>query len=105
MRRIVAGLSAVILAISACSSSSTPAPSSAAATPAGTSASTAPSAASSSAASTAAGGSFDPSAISGTAVLSGWQSSPAEGNALTQTLLSFQSTYPEREGRLPAARR
>ena len=94
MRRIVAGLSAVILAISACSSSSTPAPSSAAATPAGTSASTAPSAASSSAASTAAGGSFDPSAISGTAILSGWQSSPAEGNALTQTLLSFQSAYP-----------
>ena len=94
MRRIVAGLSAVILAIAACSSSSTPAPSSAAATPAGTNASPASSAASSSAATAAAGGSFDPSAITGTAVLSGWQSSPAEGNALTQTLLSFQSTYP-----------
>jgi multiple sugar transport system substrate-binding protein len=94
MRRFVAGLSAVILAIAACSSSSTPAPSSPAATPGGTSASPASSAASSSAASTAPGGSFDPSSISGTAVLSGWQSSPAEGNALTQTLLSFQSTYP-----------
>jgi len=94
MRRFVAGCSAVILAIAACSSSSTPAPSGAAATPAGTGASPASSAASSAAATAAAGGSFDPSAISGTAVLSGWQSSPAEGNALTQTLLSFQSTYP-----------
>ena len=27
-------------------------------------------------------------------VLSGWQSSPAEGNALTQALLSFQAKYP-----------
>lgn len=38
--------------------------------------------------------SWDPSAISGPVKLSGWQSSPAEGNALTQTLLGFQSTYP-----------
>lgn len=37
---------------------------------------------------------WDPSAINATVVLSGWQSSPAEGNALTQTLLSFQSAYP-----------
>ena len=34
------------------------------------------------------------STISGPVVLSGWQSSPAEGNALTQTLLSFQAKYP-----------
>jgi len=33
--------------------------------------------------------------ISGPVVLSGWQSSPAEGNALTQTLLSFQAAYPD----------
>ena len=32
--------------------------------------------------------------VSGPAVLSGWQSSPAEGNALTQTLLGFQAKYP-----------
>jgi multiple sugar transport system substrate-binding protein len=34
------------------------------------------------------------STVSGPVVLSGWQSSPAEGNALTQTLLGFQATYP-----------
>jgi multiple sugar transport system substrate-binding protein len=34
------------------------------------------------------------STVSGPAVLSGWQSSPAEGNALTQTLLGFQAKYP-----------
>ena len=34
------------------------------------------------------------SSITGTAILSGWQSSPAEGNALTQTLLGYQSAYP-----------
>jgi multiple sugar transport system substrate-binding protein len=32
--------------------------------------------------------------VSGPAVLSGWQSSPSEGNALTQTLLGFQAKYP-----------
>jgi len=37
---------------------------------------------------------WDPSAISGPVRLSGWQSSTAEGTALTQTLLGFQSTYP-----------
>jgi multiple sugar transport system substrate-binding protein len=34
------------------------------------------------------------SSVSGPVVLSGWQSTPAEGNALTQTLLEFQSQYP-----------
>jgi multiple sugar transport system substrate-binding protein len=37
---------------------------------------------------------YDPNAITGPAVLSGWQSSPAEGNALTQTVLGFQSAFP-----------
>ena len=41
----------------------------------------------------------------GTAVLSGWRSSPEEGEALTQTLLGFPAVYPERPGRLPADRR
>ena len=44
------------------------------------------------------GGAEDPprlgSHVSGTAVLSGWQASPAEGNALTQTLLDFQAANP-----------
>ena len=34
------------------------------------------------------------STLSGPVVLSGWQASPAEGNALTQTLLGFQAKYP-----------
>ncbi len=33
--------------------------------------------------------------VSGTAVLSGWQSSPSEGNALTKTLLGFQAANPD----------
>ncbi len=41
------------------------------------------------------GGAWDPNAISGTVVLSGWQSSPSEGNALTQALLGFQQKYPK----------
>jgi multiple sugar transport system substrate-binding protein len=35
------------------------------------------------------------STVSGPVVLSGWQSSPAEGNALTRTLLGFQAKYPD----------
>jgi multiple sugar transport system substrate-binding protein len=37
---------------------------------------------------------WDPTSINGTVVLSGWQSSPEEGNALTQTLLGFQAEFP-----------
>lgn len=33
-------------------------------------------------------------AVEGSAILSGWQSSPSEGNALTQTLLGFQAAFP-----------
>ena len=40
------------------------------------------------------GGGGDLSSISGTAVLSGWRSSPEEGEALTQTLLGFPPLYP-----------
>jgi len=42
----------------------------------------------------AATGGFDPNAISGTAVLSGWRSSPEEGEALTQALLGFPAEFP-----------
>src|SRR6185503_11554529 len=79
LRTVAATLMATIL-VSACSAANSPAPSPG----------TSPAAGTSPGASTG----FDPSAISGTAVLSGWQSSPAEGNALTQALLGYQSTYP-----------
>ena len=42
----------------------------------------------------AAAGGWDPNAISGTATLSGWRSSPEEGEALTQALLGFPAQYP-----------
>jgi len=38
---------------------------------------------------------WDPAAISGTAVLSGWKSSAEEGEALTQALLGFPPLYPD----------
>lgn len=38
---------------------------------------------------------WDPSAITGTAQLSGWRSSPEEGEALTQALLGFPAEYPQ----------
>jgi multiple sugar transport system substrate-binding protein len=37
---------------------------------------------------------FDPAKVSGTVVLSGWQSSPSEGAALQQTLAGFKARYP-----------
>ena len=42
----------------------------------------------------AAAGGFDPNSITGTAILSGWRSSPEEGEALTQALLGFPAQYP-----------
>lgn len=42
----------------------------------------------------AATGEWDPNAITGTAILSGWRSSPEEGEALTQALLGFPAQYP-----------
>lgn len=104
MRQFVAATITTVLIVSACSNSgsspaastgasavaSAAAPSAAASTEASAAASTAASPAASTAASAAAS-----SSVSGAAILSGWQSSPAEGNALTQTLLSFQSAHPE----------
>lgn len=75
MRRTLAVLAAAII-VASCTGTGSPAPS------ATTGGSTSPAA-------------WDPNTISGPVVLSGWQSSPAEGNALTQTLLGFQSTYPK----------
>ena len=39
--------------------------------------------------------SFDPSKVTGTVVLSGWQASPEEGAALQQTLAGFAKKYPK----------
>jgi multiple sugar transport system substrate-binding protein len=41
------------------------------------------------------GGAFDPNAITGDVILSGWRSSPEEGEALTQALLGFPAQYPQ----------
>jgi multiple sugar transport system substrate-binding protein len=38
---------------------------------------------------------WDPMAIKGKAVLSGWRASPEEGEALTQSLLGFPAVYPQ----------
>ena len=43
----------------------------------------------------AATGEWDPNSITGTAILSGWRSSPEEGEALTQALLGFPAQYPQ----------
>jgi multiple sugar transport system substrate-binding protein len=93
MRRLwrVAALAAVfVLIFGACSSGSgSPAAGSAGANP-GTSAE-----ASSGAPSAAGGGpSFDASSVSGTVVLSGWQSSGDEGKALDAVLAGFKAAYP-----------
>jgi multiple sugar transport system substrate-binding protein len=122
MRRFVAATITTALIVSACSSSgNSPGASTAASSGASTGASTGASAAASAAtspsassessagasgsagasasagaeASGSAGASGGTTGASGSAILSGWQSSPAEGNALTQTLLSFQSAHPE----------
>ena len=57
--------------------------------------STAPSAGSASPeASGSAAAGWDPASISGSVTISGWRSSPEEGEALTQTLLGFPAVYP-----------
>jgi multiple sugar transport system substrate-binding protein len=41
------------------------------------------------------GGNFDANSVSGTVVLSGWQASPEEGQALTAALNGFKAKYPK----------
>ncbi len=91
MRRFLATTAAIVLIVGACSGSgSTPPPAassgggaSAPAASGGTTASSAPS-----------GAAFDPASISGTATLSGWQSSDAENKALQETVTAFGTAYP-----------
>ncbi len=89
MRRTVLVLGTILsILVAACgpaSSSGAPSAGASAAPPAG-------SAGASAGASAAAG--WDPTAISGTAILSGWKSSADEGEALTQALLGFNPQYP-----------
>jgi len=93
-RQLLAALAALTIVVTACGGSATSSPSQAAPSAAASAASAAPSAAAPSAAASASPAGFDNKAISGTVTLSGWQSSPAEGNALTQALLGFESAYP-----------
>jgi ABC-type sugar transport system, periplasmic component len=92
-RQLMAALAALAILVTACGGSASSSPSQAASAAASAAGSAAASSAASAAASPSAAG-FDVNSISGPVVLSGWQSSPSEGNALTQTLLGFQSTYP-----------
>jgi multiple sugar transport system substrate-binding protein len=79
-----------ILIFAACSSGATPAPSSGgAASPGGAES---PSASGSAAAPPSS--SWDPQSVTGTVVLSGWQSTGAEGDALQATLDAFKEAYP-----------
>lgn len=80
-RALFAMATSVAVLVAACGSAATPPPGSTGPT-----------------ASTAGGASQTPASaapVSGTAILSGWQSSPSEGNALTKTLLAFQAANPD----------
>ncbi|HVD88084.1 MAG TPA: extracellular solute-binding protein [Jatrophihabitantaceae bacterium] len=81
---------ATVLLFAACSSSASPSPSAGGATSAPASGSTGSAEPSGSGAT----GAWDTASITGTAILSGWRSSPEEGEALTQTLLGFPAVYP-----------
>jgi multiple sugar transport system substrate-binding protein len=90
MRRLLAMSAAVVMIVGACSSGATQTP----AGSTGTGASTNPG--ESAGGSTApSGGGFDPASISGTATLSGWQSSDAENAALKATVTAFEAAYPK----------
>ena len=92
-RHLTAAVAALAILVAACGGSASPSPSQAASAAASAAGSAAASSAASTAASPSAAG-FDVNSISGPVTLSGWQSSPAEGNALTQALLGFESAYP-----------
>ena len=86
--RVVAGLATAIMIFGACTSGATPSPSTAGETPGtGSSASPGGSVAAPSSA-------WDPQSVTGTVVLSGWQSTGAEGDALQATLDAFEAAYP-----------
>ena len=89
--RAIAGVAVAILVFSACSSGATPSPTAGGASPAGSAPVSGPASAPASAPASSA---FDPQSVTGTVVLSGWQSSGAEGDALNATLDGFKKAYP-----------
>ena len=91
MRRLTAAAAAIVLIVGACSSGSSSSPGGS--TAASSEASTSP-AASSEGSTAPSGGAFDPKSITGSATLSGWQSSDAENKALSDTVAAFQTAYP-----------
>jgi multiple sugar transport system substrate-binding protein len=93
MRRLTAAAAAIVLIAGACSSSGSTA-SPAGSTAAGGGASTSPAASTGGESTAPSGGAFDPKSVTGTAVLSGWQSSDAENKALADTVAAFQAAYP-----------
>jgi multiple sugar transport system substrate-binding protein len=89
MRRFLATTAAIVLIVGACSGSGS------SQSPSTGGASGAPSTGTSGGASTTPSGpAFDPTTITGTATLSGWQSSDAENAALKATVASFQTAFP-----------
>jgi multiple sugar transport system substrate-binding protein len=91
MRRFLALASTFVLVVGACSSSGSNPPAS---TGAGASTGTGSSAAASADAGASASPAFDPASITGTATLSGWQSSDAENAALKAAVDSFGTAFP-----------
>ena len=94
MRRFLAIAASIVMIAAACTSGSSnppastgtgssPAPAGSADTGGSAGPSTVPS-----------GGGFDPAAITGSATLSGWQSSDAENKALQDTVSAFSAAYP-----------
>jgi multiple sugar transport system substrate-binding protein len=88
--RVAALAATFVLVFSACSSSgNSAAPSAAGTSPAGSA-----EASSGTGESPAASSAFDPTTVSGTVVLSGWQASGDEGIALNKVLDGFKAAYP-----------
>ena len=87
--RAVALLAAAIFIFGACSSGGTPAPTTGGASPGGE-----PSTPAASGSAAAPSSAWDPQSVTGTVILSGWQSTGAEGEALQATLDAFEEAYP-----------
>jgi multiple sugar transport system substrate-binding protein len=88
MRRFLVMLAIAVLIVGACTGGATPTP----AGSTGTGASTTPSEAGGS--TTPSAPAFDLASVTGTAKLSGWQSSDAENAALKATVAAFEVAYP-----------
>ena len=91
MRRLFVMVAAVVLIVGACSSNGSTQPPAAST---GTTSSSAPGQSASGGSTAPSGAAFDPKSISGTAKLSGWQSSDAENAALKATVTAFEAAYP-----------